>query len=455
MSNLSRRTLFELGALAIASRLPLRAQTTAGTLKGMASPKIKDVQVITTSPDGLRLVVVKVVTDQDGLYGYGCATFTQRADAVVTAVQNYLKPLLVGRPADRIEDAWALMYNSSYWRNSGVLNNAISGVDMALWDIKGRVAGLPVYQLWGGKVREGVAVYMHASGAEIPAVLDDARRIRAMNVRHVRVQIGIPGQAAYGGGPGMRGYEDGLKKANLVGLGDDGVFEPKTYLRRTLKMLEACRKELGEEVELLHDMHERVHPRDAIQFAKDVEQFKLFFLEDPLSPEDNEYFHQMRAQCATPIAMGELFNNPQEWNPLIKDRLIDFIRIHISQAGGVTPVRKIAAMAEVFNVRTAWHGPGDMTPFAQAANIALDICAPNFGIQEFTANGELRSEIFPGSPVMKDGYVYPSEKPGWGIEMNEALAAKYPFGHGETGERKKYNGGWGVVRTPDGTVIKQ
>jgi mannonate dehydratase len=189
--------------------------------------------------------------------------------------------------------------------------------------------------------------------------------------------------------------------------------------------------------------------------CRDVEPFKLFFFEDPVSPEDNSYFRQIREQCATPIAMGELFNSPQEWTPLIKDQLIDFIRIHLSQAGGLTPCRKIAAFCEMFNVRTAWHGPGDMTPIAHAANLALDLTCPNFGVQEFTSFNERTLEVFDGCPTLKDGYLYANEKPGWGIEVNEAAAKKYPIGSFEDEERKKYNGGWGIVRRLDGTVIKQ
>src|SRR6476659_9073499 len=168
--------------------------------RGTPSPKIKDVSVIATSPAGLRLVVVKILTDQDGLYGYGCGTFTQRADLVVAAVDKYLKPFLLGKPTDRIDDTWQAMYNSSYWRNGPVLNNGISGVDQALWDIKGRQAGLPVYQLLGGKCREAVDCYSHASGNDIPRAIESARQIMSRGFRHVRVQVGVEGMAGYGAG---------------------------------------------------------------------------------------------------------------------------------------------------------------------------------------------------------------------------------------------------------------
>ncbi|MDQ6708195.1 MAG: starvation-sensing protein RspA, partial [Acidobacteriota bacterium] len=232
------------------------------------------------------------------------------------------------------------------------------------------------------------------------------------------------------------------------------VFEPEPYVRRTLELFEAGRKQLGAEIELLHDVHERVPPRLAVQFAKDMEQFRLFFLEDALSPENTDYFRQIRANCATPLAMGELFNNPHEWNSLIRESLIDFIRLHVSQAGGLSPCRKIAAMAEAFEVRTAWHGPGDVSPVGHCANVTLDLVCHNFGIQEWTFPSEALQEVFTDYPVVKDGYAYANEKPGWGIEIDQKAAAKYPYGS-ETGSRKALNGGWGVVRRADGTVINQ
>jgi mannonate dehydratase len=416
--------------------------------RGMRSPMIKDVSVIATAPAGSRLCVVKITTDQDGLYGYGCATFTQRADLVVPAVEKYLKPFLIGKPADRIDDTWQACYNSSYWRNGPVLNNAISGVDQALWDIKGRQAGLPVYQLLGGKCREAVDCYSHAAGAEIPQAIESAQKLIAAGFRHVRVQVGVPGMEGYGAGRGA---------TPVTGLHSGPVFEPAYYTRRVLKLFEECRKQLGDEIELLHDAHERVNPTQAVQFAKDLEKFKLFYLEDVLSPEDIAYFRMIRQQCATPLAMGELFNSPHEWTPLIEGRLIDYIRIHVSQAGGLTPCRKIAAFGEIYNVRTAWHGPGDVSPIGHCANVALDISCYNFGIQEYSAFNDRLQEVFHGCPVMKNGYLYANEAPGWGVEIDEKAAVKYPFGAGReaSSERGKLNGGWGEVRKRDGSIIKQ
>ncbi len=444
---MKRRSLLQLAAAgAVTAREAAAQEQAARATRALPAPKIKDVQVIATAPQGLRLVVVKVLTDQDGLYGYGCATYTQRADLVVPAVEKYLRPFLAGKPADRIDDLWQAMYNSSYWRNGPVLNNAISGVDQALWDIKGRQAGLPVYQLLGGKCREAADCYSHASGGEIAQVVESAKQIVARGFRHVRVQVGVPGQAGYGAG---------RSDVKVERLHSGAVFEPEDYMRRALKLFEACRKELGDEVELLHDVHERVSPIQAVRFAKDVEKFRLFFLEDPVSPEDLAWFRIIRQQCATPLAMGELFNSPHEWTPLIRERLIDYIRIHVTQAGGLTPCRKIAAMGELMGVKTAWHGPGDVSPVGHMANVTLDVACHNFGIQESVSFPESVREVFSGCPEMKNGYLYANETPGWGIEVNEAAAKKYPFGYGERGERQQLNGGWGEVRRRDGTIIKQ
>jgi mannonate dehydratase len=232
------------------------------------------------------------------------------------------------------------------------------------------------------------------------------------------------------------------------------VFDRSNYIRTLLKIFEGVRKELGEEIEILHDVHERITPTQALQLCRDVEKFRLFFLEDPLSPEDLAYYRIIRQQCTTPIAMGELFNSPHEWTPLISEKLIDYIRIHVSQAGGVTPCRKIAALGELNGVRTAWHGPQDVSPVGHCANLTLSIAAYNFGIQEISAFSEESRQIFKGCPVVKDGYGWVNEAPGWGIEVDEALAKKYPFRQDDS-ERGRLNGGWGELRLPDGTIIKQ
>ena len=399
----------------------------------MAAVTIEDIQVITTQPAGSRLVIVKIISSQPGLYGIGCATFTQRFHAVVTAIEKHLKPFLIGRDVSRIEEIWQMSMVNSYWRNGPVLSNAISGVDQALWDIKGKQASMPVYQLLGGKCREAAAVYCHAGGRTPEQVVDSVRQFMEDGYRYIRIQMG-----GYGG-----------RASNLVkpdGAPDGAYFDRREYARKMLTMMEHVRKEIGDEVEFLHDIHERLHPIEAVQFAKDAERFKLFFLEDPLAPEDLEWFHNIRQQCATPIAMGELFNNPREWQPLVAGRLIDFIRMHVSQMGGLTPARNVAAFANMYGVRTAWHGPGDTSPVGHAANLHMDLWAPNFGIQEWCRFSDLVYEVFPGTPEVRNGYMYPNDKPGLGIDINEELAAKYPC--------KDQVEKWTQTRLPDGSPAR-
>ena len=399
----------------------------------MAKVTIKDVQTITTQPAGSRLVIVKIITSEPGLYGLGCATFTQRFHAVVTAMEKHLKPFLIGRDVSRIEEIWQMGMVHSYWRNGPVLSNAISGADQALWDIKGKQAGMPVYELLGGKCREAAAVYGHAGGNSPEAVADSVRQFMGNGYRYIRIQMG-----GYGG--------EASRIVKPEGAPDGAYFDPREYMLNMLRMIEHVRAEVGDEAELLHDIHERLHPIDAVKFAKDVEPFNLFFLEDPLAPEDLEWFANMRQQCCTPIAMGELFNNPREWQPLIAGRLIDFIRMHVSQMGGLTPARHVAAFANMYGVRTAWHGPGDTSPVGHAANLHLDLWAPNFGIQEWCNFPEHVYEIFPGMPEVRNGYMYPSDKPGLGIDINEDLAAKYPCQ-----DQVEW---WTQTRLPDGSPTR-
>ena len=399
----------------------------------MAKVTIEDVQTITTQPAGSRLVIVKIITSEPGLYGLGCATFTQRFHAVVTAMEKHLKPFLIGRDVSRIEEIWQMGMVHSYWRNGPVLSNTISGADQALWDIKGKQAGMPVYELLGGKCREAAAVYGHAGGNSPEAVADSVRQFMENGYRYIRIQMG-----GYGG--------EASRIVKPDGAPEGAYFDPREYTLNILRMIEHVRAEVGDEAELLHDIHERLHPIDAVKFAKDVEPFNLFFLEDPLAPEDLEWFANMRQQCCTPIAMGELFNNPREWQPLIAGRLIDFIRMHVSQMGGLTPARHVAAFANMYGVRTAWHGPGDTSPVGHAANLHLDLWAPNFGIQEWCNFPEHMYEIFPGLPEVRNGYMYPSDKPGLGIDINEDLAAKYPCQ-----DEVEW---WTQTRLPDGSPTR-
>jgi mannonate dehydratase len=441
------RSLTQGAALAGLAFGPARAQdaqqapAAAPAARGSTPIRITRVRSILTEPAGIRLVVVKVETSEPGLYGVGCATFTQRARAVVTAVDQYLAPFLAGKDPDHIEDLWQAMYQSSYWRNGPVLMNALSGVDMALWDIKGKRAGMPVHQLLGGKCRVAIPVYRHASGLTPEQVTEAARKLMAEGARYVRAQVAKPGNATYGAGATSSQPEAG--EGHFRG----NPFDPAEYRRSVPKLFEHLRKELGDEVELLHDMHERLPPIDAMGLAKDLEKFRLFFLEDPFAPEDVGYFRHLRGQCSTPIAMGELFNNPNEWLEIVSDRLIDFIRCHLSQVGGITAGRKIAALCDFFRVRTAWHGPGDVSPVGHAANLHLDLATWNFGIQECTIFRGAALEVFPGTPVYRDGMLHGNDQPGLGVDVNEELAAKYPIR-----DDPPFDLNWGRLRARDGTI---
>lgn len=402
--------------------------------------KITDVQTILTAPNGIRLVVVKVLTSEPGLYGLGCATFTQRAYAVAEAVERYLKPFAVGRDVDRIEDFYQAAYVSSYWRSGPVLNNALSGLDEALWDIKGKRAGMPVYQLLGGKCREAAPVYVHASGQDAHEVTERAQALLAQGFRYIRCQVGIPGLSTYGSRAGQP--VAALNPAQMR------TWEPTAYVNAIPKLFERLRLALGDEVELLHDVHERIPPIQGVWLAKALEEYRLFFLEDLFAPEDISYFRMVRQQCATPLAMGELFVNQAEYAPLIQERLIDFIRVHLSDIGGFSMARKLAAFCEFMGVRTAWHGPGDVSPIGHAANLHLDLATPNFGIQELALFHEETRAVFPGCPEVRDGCLWANEQPGWGVDVDENLAAQFPF------PEDALNGAWPEVRRLDGTVIR-
>ena len=414
----------------------------AAQQRNIESLKITNVETILTAPAGIRLVVVKVSTNEPGLYGLGCATFTQRARVVQTAVDQYLKPFLVGKDPTKIEDIWQSSFVSSYWRNGPVLNNALSGVDIALWDLLGKRANLPLYELLGGRCRDGVDTYRHASGETFRQLEEQVQEYMEDGYRHVRVQVDVPKLSTYGAG----------SQAGPSLLPENqrtNIWEPKPYVQRVPRLFEHLRKQLGDDVELLHDVHERVPPILAMQLAKDLEPYRLFFLEDPFSPEDIGYFEHLRRQSSTPIAMGELFNSPHEWTGLVSRRLIDFIRVHISQVGGLTKARKMAAMCEFFGVRTAWHGPGDVSPVGHAANVHLDLVTPNFGIQEARAFSQEEQDVFPGCPQLRNGYYWANDQPGLGIDIDQQLAARFPIK-----DDPPFDLQWGNLRRRDGTSVK-
>jgi mannonate dehydratase len=391
---------------------------------------IKNVEVFCTAPEGINLIVVKISTNQDGLFGLGCATYAYRHLAVKLVIEEYIKPLILGRDAFRISEIWQLMHQNAYWRNGPISNSAISGIDMALWDIKGKVARMPVYDLLGGKVRDGVPIYRHADGNSVEEVCANIQKYMNIGVKYIRCQIGGYGGNKFGPAPIK------AAKTSLAGI----YIDSRKYMRDTLNLFEGIREKIGFEIELVHDIHERIAPSDAVTFFKEMEAVKPFFLEDPVSIENLDTLKRLRDVSSVPIAIGELFNNPHEWRKPIVNNYIDFTRIHLSQVGGITPSLKIANLSNEFGINICWHGPGDISPIAHSANIHIDLAAPNLGIQEWSGieppnsiiqelgdtRGALK-EVFPGMlEYGNDGYVYANEKPGLGIDFDEKEAAKYP-----------------------------
>lgn len=378
--------------------------------------KITGVRTIVTAPEGIPLVVVRVDTDQDGLYGLGCATFTQRWKAVRTMVEEHLARLLIGRYPGDIGDLDRLCGYAGYWRNGPVINNAISGIDQALWDIAGKRAGLPVYELLGGKVRAAVDTYLHASGRTIEETIESAQRLIEQGSRFVRLQQTTPGSGGYGAPRADGEYPDSPYPQG---------WSARDYLRRTPELFERARTELPANIELVHDVHSRLTPTDALWLARTLEPYRLFFLEDILPPEHWDRLPEIRSATSTPIAVGELTTSMTEAIQLVRDGGVDLIRSHISDIGGLTPARKLAALAEVCGVRTAWHGPGDTSPIGAAANVALDISSVAFGLQEGHVYSEPVHEVFPGTLRIERGWLRPNDTPGWGIDVDEAAAARF------------------------------
>lgn len=398
--------------------------------------KIREAKVIVCSP-GRNFVTLKLTTES-GLTGLGDATLNGRELAVASYLEDHVCPLLVGRDAARIEDTWQYLYKGAYWRRGPVTMNAIGAVDTALWDIKGKAAGMPVYQLLGGKAREGVLVYGHASGRDIPEAIEATASYLDKGYKAVRVQAGVPGlQGAYGVGKGAMFYEPADP-----GFPSEHRWSTEHYLRFAPTLLEAVRSELGFEFQLLHDAHHRLTPIQAAGFAKRVEEVSLFWLEDLVPAELQESFRLIRRHTTTPLAVGEVFDSIWDCKDLIAEQLIDYIRCSVAHAGGITHLRRIASLADLHHVRTGCHGATDLSPVCMAAALHFDLSVPNFGIQEYMRHTEETDAVFPHEYMFEAGYLHPGENPGLGVEFDEELAARYPYVRAYLP----------VTRTLDGTV---
>ncbi|GIH14308.1 enolase C-terminal domain-like protein [Rugosimonospora africana] len=405
------------------------------------APRITRVRTFLCAPQGCPYLIVRVETNQPGLYGLGCASDPQRTLAVRAVLDGYLGPLLAGREAGDIEDVHRLLTNSGYWRGGSIAGNALAAIDVALWDIKAKVAGLPLYSLLGGRARHGAEAYTHVDGVDPAEIADKVAAATEAGYRHVRVQVAVPGMDTYGTAPADAA--DARRRA-----GRRGAWDALAYLRHVPPALVKVRQLVGTGVELLHDAHERLSPSQARELVAAVTDAGLFFLEDPLAPEDAGYFAQLRGAGPVPLAVGELYDDVTRYLPLLEQRAIDFARIRVPTLGGLTPTRKLVAACELFGVRTAPHGPGDVSPVAQAANVALDVSSPCFGVQEAATFREATLEVFPGAPVPVRGSLYPSSAPGLGVDFDEAAARRYPAPPPLVHDR------WALLRGVDGAALR-
>lgn len=384
--------------------------------------KLAEARVIVTCP-GRNFVTLKLVTD-DGIAGIGDATLNGRELAVAAYLQEHICPMLIGRDASAIEDTWRYLYNGAYWRRGPVTMTAIAAVDTALWDIKGKVASLPVYQLLGGRCRSGVTVYGHANGATVDELLEAVQRYVDLGYTAVRVQAGVPGLAStYGVSGGDMFYEP----AEGGRAPREEVWSTRRYLASIGDALAAVRERFGSELEILHDVHHRLSPIEAAQLGKLVEPFRLFWLEDPVAAELQAGLRVVRQHTTTPIAIGEVFNSIWDCEQLLREQLIDFIRMSVVHSGGITHLRRVLHLAELYRVRSGCHGATDLSPVCMAAALHLDIAIPNFGLQEYMRHTPETDAVFPHGYSFSDGRLHPGETPGLGVDIDESQAARYPY----------------------------
>ena len=384
-------------------------------------PKITSARVIVTSP-GRNFVTLKIETD-DGVYGLGDATLNGRELAVVSYLQDHVVPCLIGRDAHRIEDIWQFLYKGAYWRRGPVTMSAIAAVDTALWDIKGKIANLPVYQLLGGASRESVMVYGHANGKDIDETISNALLYQQQGYKAIRLQSGVPGLAStYGVSKDRYFYEPAD-----ADLPTENVWSTEKYMRSVVPLFEKAREALGWDVHLLHDIHHRLTPIEAGRLGKDLEPFRPFWLEDATPAENQDAFRLIREHTTTPLAVGEIFSSIWDCKQLIENQLIDYIRATVVHAGGITHLRRIAALADLYQVRTGCHGATDLSPVCMAAALHFDLSVPNFGVQEYMRHTEETDAVFPHAYTFSKGAMHPGDKPGLGVDLDEALAAKYPY----------------------------
>ncbi len=404
--------------------------------------KITGAKVFVGGP-GKNYVTLKIMTDQ-GIYGLGDATLNNRETLPAAYLQDYLIPNLIGMDPRNSEDIWQFFYRGAYFRKGPIAMAAFGAIDMALWDIKGKLANIPLYQLFGGKSRDGAMVYAHATGADLPDLMDNIAAYVEDGYKAVRVQCGIPGMptASYAVPETKGASKDYITDFSGI-IPKTEIWDTDTYMRYMPSALAEIRAKFGPDMKLLHDVHHRLTPREAAAFAKEVEPIGLFWLEDPTPAEDQNALRMLRQHSTTPIAIGEVFNSVWECNQLIQDELIDFIRLAVTYGGGITPMRRIIDLAGFHNVRTGFHGAPSHSPISMAAQHHLNAWAPNFGIQEYLVLGTPECDaLFPSDHRMDKGMFYVSDAPGLGVDFDETEAERYSYSVGSHP----------IVRLQDGTM---
>ena len=383
---------------------------------------ITDARVVVTSP-GRNYVTLIIETDE-GIRGIGDATLNGRELSVASYLEDHVVPLLIGREANRIEDIWHYLYKGAYWRRGPVTMTAIAAVDVALWDIKGKKAGMPVYELLGGAARSGVMVYGHASGESLAELSADFRAHLDLGYKAIRIQSAVPGlRKTYG----IPAAGDAVYEPASGSLPQEDSWETTSYLDFAPRMFEAMREEFGYGVHMLHDAHHRLSPIEAGRLGAALEPYRPFWMEDPTPAEDQTSFRLIRQHTTTPIAVGEVFNSIWDCQTLITERLIDYIRATVVHAGGITHLRRIFSLAELYGVRTGSHGAGDLSPITMAAALHVDLTVPNFGIQEYMGHKDPAGDVFRTNYTFTDGLMHPGDAPGIGVEFDEEAAAEFPY----------------------------
>ena len=383
--------------------------------------KIVDAKVIVCCP-GRNFVTLKLI-GEDGIYGLGDATLNGRELSVASYLKDHVVPLLIGRDARRIEDIWQYLYKGAYWRRGPVTMSAIAAVDTALWDMKAKSLNTPLYQLLGGASRDRVMVYGHASGADIEDTVKAVAHYVGLGYKAIRAQSGIPGlSSTYGVGKGAGVYEPAEKNAP-----PENVWSTDKYMNFVPQLFLRLRKEFGPDIHLLHDAHHRLTPIEAARVGKELEPYHLFWFEDPTPAELQEGFRLIRRHTTTPLAVGEVFNVIQDCQQLIQEQLIDYIRTTVVHAGGITHLRRIANLAELYQVRSGSHGSTDLSPICMSAALHFDLSVHNFGIQEYMKHADETDKVFPHAYSFENGFMHPGGKPGLGVDIDESLAAKYPY----------------------------